>query len=258
MSVRDKIVLLSALIIIVGGALIINGRFNAATADVSSQSENASESSVSFPRQLAIKDIDTLNDARGAVKIIKDRALEVVEVAKPKQVANRTISKEASSAIRATVEVTPKHKSVKTVSGSTYTVKKGQTLTDIAIVVYNEKTNAIKNARKIYELNKDVLTSMDKIKVGQKLRVPSLNKQDTSKLKQLAEAMPDKIQFMSSKYSSAPKGKLYVVKKGDSLWNIAQANLGSGKRYNEIIKANKSLLGKSNKLSPGMAILIPN
>jgi nucleoid-associated protein YgaU len=276
MSVRDKIVLLSALIIIVGGALIINGRFNAEQASrntAATASSSTDEQSVVLPRQLSIKDIDTLKDARGAVEAIRQQTLEAVEAANPQKIAankpditieTRTIRKEAAEAVRATAQVA-QAANTQPLTGSTYTVQKGQTLSDIAIVVFNNKSDAITNAKKIYELNKDILPSMDKIKAGQKLRIPAASnteseKADTqkSKLRQFADSMQDKVQFMSSKYAPAPKGTLYVVKKGDSLWNISKSSLGSGSRYKEIIEMNKELLEKDKKLSPGMAIVIPN
>ena len=270
MSVRDKIVLLSALIVIVGGALIINGRFNAELVNNDNSNDLSSKESLAFPRQLSIKDIDTLNDARGAVEIIKEKTQKITEApfqlkttkqsmeTKP-AIEKRIIRKEAFAAVRATAEVqTPTKVQTSAITGPTYTVQKGQTLTDIAISVYNTKSNAIKNARKIYEFNKDILPSMDKIKVGQKLRIPPDAVDDQSKLRMLADSMQDKVQFMSSKYVPAPKGKLYVVKKGDSLWTIAQNSLGNGSRYKEIIEINKGLLGKGNNISPGMAIIIPN
>jgi len=47
----------------------------------------------------------------------------------------------------------------------------------------------------------------------------------------------------------------YKVKKGDSLWSIAKANLGNGSRWTEI----KSLNGlKSNTIHAGQVLKLPD
>ncbi len=58
--------------------------------------------------------------------------------------------------------------------------------------------------------------------------------------------------------------KIYVVKKGDCLWNISKRFLGSGKRYEEIYKANKKEIDKRNKrvnkytIYPNQRLVIPH
>lgn len=49
--------------------------------------------------------------------------------------------------------------------------------------------------------------------------------------------------------------KTYTVKKGDSLWKIAKAQLGEGKRYPEIMTLNNL---KSTVIKTGMKLKIPN
>lgn len=49
----------------------------------------------------------------------------------------------------------------------------------------------------------------------------------------------------------------YTVKKGDSLWTIAQSQLGSGHRWKYLVELNKDRIKNPNKLRPGMKILIP-
>jgi hypothetical protein len=72
----------------------------------------------------------------------------------------------------------------------------------------------------------------------------------------------------SSKLSAKPqrppkpesKPKIYVVKKGDSLWKIAQnSNIyGDGSKWRQIYEANKKLIGKNpNGIKPGMKLVIP-
>jgi len=52
----------------------------------------------------------------------------------------------------------------------------------------------------------------------------------------------------------AAKTKNYTVVSGDSLWSIAQRQLGSGTRYNEIMTLNKL---KSDVIKPGQILKIP-
>ena len=47
----------------------------------------------------------------------------------------------------------------------------------------------------------------------------------------------------------------YTVKKGDCLWDIAQAKLGAGSRYKEIATLNH--LSNPNKISAGQVLLLP-
>ncbi len=47
----------------------------------------------------------------------------------------------------------------------------------------------------------------------------------------------------------------YTVKKGDCLWDIAQAKLGAGSRYGEIAALNH--ISNPNKISVGQVLLLP-
>jgi nucleoid-associated protein YgaU len=50
---------------------------------------------------------------------------------------------------------------------------------------------------------------------------------------------------------------LYTVVKGDSLWRIAEATLGSGARYTEIFEANRPMLDDPDKTFPGQVLRVP-
>ena len=66
------------------------------------------------------------------------------------------------------------------------------------------------------------------------------------------------------------KHKTYTIKKGDSLWKIAKKKLGSGKKWKDIYKLNKSVIEKTAKkhgkksskkgkrIYPGTKIKLPN
>ena len=49
--------------------------------------------------------------------------------------------------------------------------------------------------------------------------------------------------------------KTYTVKRGDSLWKIAQEQLGNGARYKEIVNANGLV---NNTIHPGDKLIMPN
>ncbi len=50
--------------------------------------------------------------------------------------------------------------------------------------------------------------------------------------------------------------KLYTIESGDSLWSIAQNQLGDGNRFKEILKLNPKISAKSN-LAVGAQLKIP-
>jgi len=55
-----------------------------------------------------------------------------------------------------------------------------------------------------------------------------------------------------------PDVKTYTVVAGDSLWKIAQTQLGNGARYPEIIKANPGKLkDEKSVIHPGDVLVIP-
>lgn len=51
----------------------------------------------------------------------------------------------------------------------------------------------------------------------------------------------------------------YTVKKGDTLWAIAEANYGKGKgpKYDVIFEANRPMLTHPDKIYPGQVLRIP-
>lgn len=51
--------------------------------------------------------------------------------------------------------------------------------------------------------------------------------------------------------------KTYAVKRGDCLWNIAKALLGSGSRYTEIYNLNKDKIKNPNLIYAGQVLRIP-
>lgn len=105
---------------------------------------------------------------------------------------------------------------------SVYTVTKGDTLFEIAL----DHNTTVKE---VVRLNK--IKNPDLIFPGQKLKMPSIKK------------------------AAKNKAVYHIVKKGDTLWEIANKYLGAGVRYKEIIKENNL---KSEIIYPGQKLKIPN
>ncbi|MGL4242896.1 MAG: peptidoglycan-binding protein LysM [Beijerinckiaceae bacterium] len=53
--------------------------------------------------------------------------------------------------------------------------------------------------------------------------------------------------------------KMYTVKKGDTLWKVAEESYGKGKggEYNRIFEANRPMLSHPDKIYPGQVLRIP-
>lgn len=55
----------------------------------------------------------------------------------------------------------------------------------------------------------------------------------------------------------ASEDQFYVIKKGDTLWKIAETYYGSGAKYTAIVAANKEVIKDADKIFPGQKIRIP-
>ncbi len=166
-----------------------------------------------------------------------------------------------------------------------YVVGEGESLASIAKKVYGaEEGNRVRNVRRIYEANKDILKSVDAVGAGQKLVIPPalppLPPQPPKPEDVLSQALFEKVDAMGkppvvkappkaptltpAPAATAPRtpapaveGRWYVVQDGDNLWRIAATQLGSGTRYEEIAKLNADLLKSKDTLDVGMRIRLP-
>lgn len=142
-----------------------------------------------------------------------------------------------------------------------YTVKDGDNLAKIAKKVFGEELGN-KNAmvKKIFEANRNSLSTPDNIMVGQKLLIPSPEPVDAKVVQKDLEStgMFDKVKNMINRPSAKKEpAKLYVVKDGDSLWTIAEKILSDGKRFTDIAKLNRNLIPDGESLSVGMRLKLP-
>lgn len=115
-----------------------------------------------------------------------------------------------------------------------YTVKSGDTLWKIAKQFYGNGAMWTK----IYADNKSTIKNPNRIYVGQVLLIyPSIG---------------------DGTYITESGAKTYRVKRGDTLWSIAEEMYGKGKRWKKIYNANKGTLSDPNKLYAGQVLIIPN
>ncbi len=157
-----------------------------------------------------------------------------------------------------------------------YTVQKGDTLQSIAQKVFGNS----EDYKKLMELNG---LTRPVIFAGQILRIPSSENNDTFsyrvvpgdtlwKLAQrflgygpryneimrengLTNDMIYPGQILKIKIENGNNSSPYIVKKGDTLWKIAQNTLGDGNRYTEIMKLNNL---KDGNLAIGQPLVIPS
>ena len=144
-----------------------------------------------------------------------------------------------------------------------YDVKSGDTLYQISSKYYSDG----KLWEKLRDYNKDKVGSSGTIHEGLTLLIPPkdvlLGKPYTP-----PTSIPSSNSSSTSKIDSKPSVsgaaggasgdyKDYTVKEGDTLVGIARKMLNSGKRYVEIIDANKGTLSDPEALTVGMKLRIP-
>lgn len=57
--------------------------------------------------------------------------------------------------------------------------------------------------------------------------------------------------------TAEPDSDTYEIKKGDTLWAIAEKYYGSGAKYPEIVKANQPMIKDADEIYPGQTLRIP-
>ncbi len=161
---------------------------------------------------------------------------------------------------------TSTEKSTAAVAPKIYVVQDGDVLATVAKKAYGpEEGNRLVNINRIFEANRDKLKSPDEIVVGQKLVIPPLPKTESAKTDdaKLSEALFEKVEQIGKRnvaevQAPKPAGTVYVVQDGDSLWKIAAGQLGSGARWEEIVKLNTDTLkSKDATLVIGMQLKLP-
>jgi|GEM_PF-3831004 len=134
-----------------------------------------------------------------------------------------------------------------------YIVKKGDNLSKIAL----RQLGSAKKWKEIFKINKTLLHNNPAgLKIGMKLTLPSdISVKDVAKIR--LESIKVKKTSNDIKKQN-PTTISYKVKKGDSLYKIAQKLYGKGSAWKQILNANKSLVGSNGqKLATGQLLVIP-
>lgn len=138
---------------------------------------------------------------------------------------------------------------------SIYVVQQGDDLSGIALKVYgSEQGKRWVNVQKIYQANRNILPSADMVREGQRLKIPALSQSTTTKNLEKIEKPKQPVKPQTPK----KQDKIYVVQDGDSLWKIAEKQLGNGTRYSEIVELNTKTLRDENNLFVGMRLSLPD
>jgi nucleoid-associated protein YgaU len=147
-----------------------------------------------------------------------------------------------------------------------YVVNEGDSLAGIARKFYGSREGGKKiNIARIFDVNRKLLKSPDEIGVGQKLIIPPLlaSVPDKGKIVNVLSGTEfTKVESIGKKHllangRQAEQNSGYVVREGDSLWQIAAEQLGNGSRCSEIAELNAGVLDGEDNLSVGMRLKMP-
>jgi nucleoid-associated protein YgaU len=152
---------------------------------------------------------------------------------------------------------TTREEPVKPAGPKTYVVQDGDRLSDVAKKFYGQvEGNKLVNINRIFEANRKILKSADDIYIGQKLVIPPLP--DSSRSGDNSSIFSSQLfEQVNSIGGRSESTRWYVVKDGDSLWDIAAEQLGQGTRYTEISKLNTDILTDEDSIKVGMRLRLP-
>jgi len=155
---------------------------------------------------------------------------------------------------------------VESPKAQTHVAKSGEDLSVIAKIYYGkEDGNRRIVIQKLYEANTSVLKSPDRVCVGDKLVIPSLDELLGTSNKVVRA--PDPSQTLLDKFTNVLERvgsdnsksiSEYIVQEGDSLWAIAKTKLGDGKRYADILRLNKDKIKSADDVAAGTRLKLPS
>ena len=157
-----------------------------------------------------------------------------------------------------------------------YVIEQGDSLYRIAEAMYGDAS--LHSALATY--NKDKLPSPTALRVGVTLRVPPRDvllgeavlgpaaKTQTTAVNVTPAGGPTlgappatkpgaKVEPAKDPLAPKPADRTYTVKPGDTLGTIARSQLGTSKRWKDILEANRKVLERDDQLKVGMVLKIP-
>ncbi len=144
-----------------------------------------------------------------------------------------------------------------------YTIRRGDTLEKIA----KKYLGASHRAKYLLELNQDKINNPKKLEPGTVIVIPVEVDADQVSSEDEPEVMENTVSNpvieekssgeMAVQSSSDSQSREYVVKKGDTLGEIALRELGTSKRWKEILELNKDRIKDPKKIRVGQKILLP-
>jgi nucleoid-associated protein YgaU len=153
---------------------------------------------------------------------------------------------------------TPVTKVITTAGEKSHTVSAGDTL----YVISKKYYGTTKYWKELAAFNSATLKSPEALKLGQKLRIPTVDllggtkPSDVGGVVKLDTKSDGKQDAKGNKSAPAPAGKTYTVQKGDTPGVIAQKTLGTSRKATELMKFNK--IDDETGLRIGMVLNIPN
>lgn len=174
----------------------------------------------------------------GKELIIPD--VEILNVKKGVEIANNDYSEKSTKLL---ID--------KKVSGKRHLVKRGDTLFALARSYYGDSNNW----ELIYNANRNVIGSNKQLISGLYIKIPQegiLSGNEKNKLYTLqSQTNVDKTS------NNKPGAKKYKIKKGDTLYKIAEKHYKNGNKWKKIYDANRDVLTNSNSIPANVTIIIP-